>query len=380
MQNINLSTNTTKKSFKTKNLNSNSDPQGIEWSQVSSHPRNLIRNFMDSKITNIFGRLNQKPKYPLTSVTAKNYIATPTRFTPIDTIDNYHFQLHHIFKSITPRDFIYPTETELILQNLETFNKTTLISQGKITCVDYFGDFVACAHEGEHVSIINLNDPGRVVKRVQLTLDQQLINHVKFLKEATGGIKLMAGGNDKSVRVFDLEAGDEPVSSIEVESYVNHFSFDRDQTRVLFAYDATEVDVYDLRSGKRAHRLIGHEDFSFGSDWHPNGFLVASTNQDLSTRIWDLRKNECLKILPGSNNSVSSVRFLKNGQYLVTGEFVSYLNFYKTCDFSIKTEIDYFGSLVGIDFPEGEEGTLFVGIKKFYGDLPGGILEIEINE
>lgn len=76
---------------------------------------------------------------------------------------------------------------------------------------------------------------------------------------------------------------------------------------------------------------------------HPDGYTAASCNQDLTTRIWDLRKWEETHKLLASNNSVSSAKFLDNGKYLALGEYVSYLNVYNTNNYSLRTEIDYFG-------------------------------------
>jgi hypothetical protein len=83
--------------------------------------------------------------------------------------------------------------------------------------------------------------------------------------------------------------------------------------------------------------------------------------------------------LIASNNSVSSVKFVDNGKFLVTGEYVSYLNFYNTSNYCLKSEIDYFGQLVGFDDLENFGRKLYVGIAHFYEDVTGGILELNIG-
>lgn len=381
MQNMNINNLISNKLSTSIDLEKIGDAQGIDWRAITSHPRAYIRYFMDSRVKNYFNRLKKKPKYQISSVQAKNYLAKAKRFIPNNSIDNYHFQLHHNFIAVTPRDFIYPLEDGLELFNTENLKKTKLISKGNVTCVDHLNDFVACAHDGEYVSIVNLNFPNKIVKNLSLTLDQKLINHVKFMNDPISGIKIVAAGNDNQVKTFDLEAGDKVIHSVEVDSYVNHFSFNKnDQTMIALAYDATEIDIYDFKSNKKILRLLGHEDFSFGCDWHDNGYILATANQDLSTRIWDIRMGKCLEVLPASNNSVSSVRFVSNSKFLIIGEFVSYLNFYQTNNWRLHSEIDYFGSLVGFDAVGKDEDTLFVGVKKYYGDLPGGIIEIHLNK
>ncbi len=33
----------------------------------------------------------------------------------------------------------------------------------------------------------------------------------------------------------------------------------------------------------------GHEDFAFAAAWHPDGRVLATGNQDVTTRLWDIR-------------------------------------------------------------------------------------------
>lgn len=47
--------------------------------------------------------------------------------------------------------------------------------------------------------------------------------------------------------------------------------------------------IMDVQSGKQVAALKGHLDFSFAAAWHPNGYMLATGNQDTSTLIWDMR-------------------------------------------------------------------------------------------
>jgi WD40 repeat protein len=48
-------------------------------------------------------------------------------------------------------------------------------------------------------------------------------------------------------------------------------------------------------------QLGGHRDFSFAAAWHPSGHLLATGNQDSTTRVWDLRSpGEPVAVLGGT--------------------------------------------------------------------------------
>jgi len=51
----------------------------------------------------------------------------------------------------------------------------------------------------------------------------------------------------------------------------------------------------------------------------PQGNLLASGSFDESLRVWDVKKGECLKILPAHSDPVSAVHFNCDGTLLVSG-------------------------------------------------------------
>lgn len=130
------------------------------------------------------------------------------------------------------------------------------------------------------------------IKRYYLNFDKKLVNHVKLYNDPIHGLRLIAGGNDKTIMIFDVNGDSEPVETINVGYFVNHFTLDQKHDRIILAYDDTDVEVYSFKSGEKQGTLKGHLDFSFGSDFHPDGYTAVTCNQDLTSRIWDLRKWE----------------------------------------------------------------------------------------
>lgn len=69
--------------------------------------------------------------------------------------------------------------------------------------------------------------------------------------------------------------------------------------------------IVDRTSKRHVAELVGHKDYSFAVAWKPGERVVATGNQDLTTRIWDLRySSEPVAILRGEIGAIRSLRSL----------------------------------------------------------------------
>lgn len=53
----------------------------------------------------------------------------------------------------------------------------------------------------------------------------------------------------------------------------------------------------------------------------PNGFQFATSSDDNTVKIWDLRKQKSIYTVPAHNSVIPDVRFDKTGEFLVTCSF-----------------------------------------------------------
>jgi WD40 repeat protein len=246
--------------------------------------------------------------------------------------------------------------------------------------MDKHNDLLAIAYRNK-ISLISLNDPKVILKTFTMEVEQALINCIKFYNDPQKGLRLIVGGNGKWMRFFDIDGADTPSREIPVDTFVNHFSIDKNREKMAVCYDAKEVDLYDLKTGQKITQLVGHDDFGFSSDFRDDGVTLATGNQDLTTRIWDLRKSEEARVvLPSSRNNVGVVKFLKGGAYMAIGESMNYFNLYHWDNWSVREELDYFGQFAGFDWIGDSHDSLFIGFQHYYVDLVGGILELKIND
>ncbi|KAJ3112260.1 hypothetical protein HK098_008183, partial [Nowakowskiella sp. JEL0407] len=106
--------------------------------------------------------------------------------------------------------------------------------------------------------------------------------------------------------------------------------------------------------------LTGHIDFSFACAWSPSGHLLATGNQDLTTRIYDMRNpSKTLYVLPGKMGAIRSLRFSDDGNFLAMAEPADFVHIFDvtvgTADGYKSQVVDFFGEVGGVGFSEGGE-------------------------
>eukprot|EP01024_Parvocaulis_polyphysoides_P015872 TRINITY_DN17016_c0_g1_i1.p1 TRINITY_DN17016_c0_g1~~TRINITY_DN17016_c0_g1_i1.p1 ORF type:complete len:433 (-),score=51.56 TRINITY_DN17016_c0_g1_i1:202-1500(-) len=187
------------------------------------------------------------------------------------------------------------------------------------------------------------------------------------------GKRLVTANNDQVVRVFDTEAF-KVSNELSFDWAVNFARVNPTHQNILAVVgDDPEAVLSDIRTQNPIARVPGHEDYSFAVDWHPNGTIFATGNQDFTARIWDIRKTEqCLRILPGTGGAIRSIRFSQDGRFMSMSEPVDFVHVYdvkENFNRCQNEELDFFGEITGISFSPDSE-RLFIGVQdQTYGGL-----------
>lgn len=66
--------------------------------------------------------------------------------------------------------------------------------------------------------------------------------------------------------------------------------------------------VWDMRTGRSIMVLDGHIKGILSTAFSPNGYQMATSSEDNTAKIWDIRKRVCLYTLPAHQSSVAHVR------------------------------------------------------------------------
>jgi len=210
-------------------------------------------------------------------------------------------------------------------------------------------------------------------ERITREVENSITNALELFRTSGNSFNLISSNNDCAVRIFDL-----PTFQIRdkftFDWCVNHTTPSPDGKLYCVVGDNEEILIIDSQNGQPQFHLKGHLDYSFASAWLPNcSHIVATGNQDKTTRVWDLRyPKQSLHILQAQLGSVLSLRF--TNQFLAASECADFVTLYDVgADFSRCQEIEFFGEISGISFTPDQE-TLFVGnADRMYG----GLLELE---
>ncbi|KAI0135441.1 YVTN repeat-like/Quino protein amine dehydrogenase [Daldinia grandis] len=210
-----------------------------------------------------------------------------------------------------------------------------------------------------------------------------ITNHVQIHSSRHSSTPLAAfASNDFGFRVVDLSTNSVR-SEIMYESAMNCSALSPDMRLRVIVGDDQNVLIADAETGEILQSLEGHRDFGFACDWAPDGWTVATGNQDRSIRIWDARKWKNSK---GESTSVAvvrtemagarSLRFSPLGsgkRILVAAEEADFVNLIDAQTFNTRQTVDIFGELGGVAFANQGQDLIALSC-----DLSrGGVMRLE---
>ena len=146
----------------------------------------------------------------------------------------------------------------------------------------------------------------------RITVDENAItNAIVIWKSRTNSnVQAVISNNDMNVRIMDVETGFREVNKFLMPWSVNYTAMEADGKMTAVVGDATECVLLDVSTGQSIAELDKHQDYSFAAAWHPGGNILATGNQDKTTRIWDIRTMKCLCTLPGKIGAIRLDGFL----------------------------------------------------------------------
>jgi WD40 repeat protein len=111
--------------------------------------------------------------------------------------------------------------------------------------------------------------------------------HVYAVATAPDGRSFLAGGDDATVRLYDLKTGTCVQQFVGHRGYVNALAYVPSR-RVLSASDDGTVRVWDAETGEEVRVLEGHAGPVYHLDISADGKQALSAGADRTLRLWDL--------------------------------------------------------------------------------------------
>ncbi|KAK9465519.1 WD40-repeat-containing domain protein [Lipomyces arxii] len=364
------------------------DVQGIQWSWKEwAREARRIRNKWYPGYYNLPGSRDKTRKMadaPFTNETLYRFERLYTFAKPRPT----HFQLRHLLVPIS-RQNIYYSDTYVIkcldadsgrVRDVAVQDRN-LVYAGlgtKITAIDGNRDVViAGGFYGRYfyknlATGLDQTTPSGIGLVSPTATHNNNTNHVSVI-----GTKALFSCNDSTVRTLDLNTN-KMVQCVELPFAVNCSATSPDSTLRVVVGDAKEARVISASRGEKVMSLYGHQDYSFACAWSPDGHTVVTGNQDMTCRVYDVRRSDrAVHVIGAQLDSVRSVKFDSTGRQLLMAETVDYVSVVETGMYTRGQVLEFWGGVSGAGFcaeSEYEDESLWVGV---YDQLVGGMMHFE---
>ncbi|TPX69641.1 hypothetical protein SpCBS45565_g02287 [Spizellomyces sp. 'palustris'] len=211
-----------------------------------------------------------------------------------------------------------------------------------------------------------------------------ITNHMDIFESRSGAKQAIISSNDERTRIMDAKTM-QVQKTLTFKWPINCTTLSPDRRMLCVVGDNPNTLIVDSEAGEHLATLKGHIDYSFACAWSPCGRLVATGNQDMTTRIYDTRNlSHTLAVLPAIMGAVRSIRFSDDGRHMVFAEPADFVHVVDLTsapteiirgpygsimspDSAYRTQVvDFFGEIAGVSFTPGGSGDgadgLFVGI------------------
>ncbi|KAI1107513.1 YVTN repeat-like/Quino protein amine dehydrogenase [Jackrogersella minutella] len=367
------------------------DFQGISWKNLGV-TRNMARRRRMATFHNYVNRPNSDSWQNAASDRQLPPIENYFRYKSMDIrrdVRLLHFQLRNILGVASRTRVFYPSFT-----SIREHNPLTGRDKPAMRFEYDAGAHVSTLTANEDILIAGgfygtyhyryLGSKSLEAEEGQLTgHNSGITNHVQLHASRHSSTPMAAfASNDFGFRVVDL-AMNKITSEIMYDFAMNCTALSPDMRLRVVVGDHQNVLITDAESGEVLQKLEGHRDFGFACDWAPDGWTVATGNQDKSIRIWDARKWKNSK---GESTSIAvvrtemagarSLRFSPLGsgkRILVAAEEADFVNLIDAQTFSTRQTVDIFGELGGVAFANGGHDLIALSC-----DLArGGVMRLE---
>jgi len=134
--------------------------------------------------------------------------------------------------------------------------------------------------------------------------------------------KLVAsGGFDRTVKLWDVATGREVRTLTGHTRAVNTVAFSPDGLLLASGGDDRTIILWDPSNGGILRKLVGHGDTVNSVAFSPDGHLLGSGSDDETIKIWDVNGGRELRRLAGHGDAVECVAFDHDGRWLASGSF-----------------------------------------------------------
>lgn len=187
--------------------------------------------------------------------------------------------------------------------------------------------------------------------------EENLVNYVNFIPNN----RLLTTGNDCTLKIYDIPSLCCDNFDIKNTTPINHCDYNENKNCIICVGDSKDIDIFDIRCKTKSLQLQENYDFGIAIKFNSyNDNYFANTNQDHSTKIWDIRNtSHSLYTNYGLIETSGDLVWL-NDHMICYCENSLYLHIYDMLSHKEQT-LMYVGSMSGIVYDEKKE-MIYIGI------------------
>lgn len=133
------------------------------------------------------------------------------------------------------------------------------------------------------------------------------------------GKKVLSGGQDRTIRIWDAGSGKELAKLEGHSEAVAGVAFSRDGKNVLSGSHDRTLRFWDAETGKEIMKLEGHTDQITSVAISPDAKKAISGSRDKTVRLWDLPGRKELHTFTGHEGRVNCVTIAPDGKTAASG-------------------------------------------------------------
>lgn len=230
-------------------------------------------------------------------------------------------------KRIAARYFVAEADTGKFLFGLEGHT-------GRITRITYSADgkrILTASHDG---TVRMWDADGKELLRLDAHMGQKVAVYSSGLQPredryinrgawdaafSSDGKRIVSGGADGTVRVWDTGTAKELQSTKVDRTTVMAVAFLPDDKRIVSAGSDGVIRIWDAATGKELKKLEGHTGTVAALAVTHDGKRIVSAGHDKTVRVWDIDKGTELRCFRGHTAAVQAVAVSPDGKTALSG-------------------------------------------------------------